>query len=155
MLETITADRVRRTVEALAGFETRHTLSRLDQPRRGIGAAREWIRAEMAAASPRLQVAFDAYDVPAQGERITRDVDLRNVVAVNDERLRAMYVVPERVKDEVVRLPGSVRSMMNARRRAVDHGVISIVGRERGRVLRVEGLLASREHGGDLLARHF
>jgi hypothetical protein len=93
LLETITPERLRQTLEPLAAFETRHTLSRLDQPRRGIGAAREWIRRELAAASPRLQVAFDAYDVPAQGERITRDVDLRNVVAVLPGRSpRRIYV---------------------------------------------------------------
>jgi hypothetical protein len=58
-------------------------------------------------------------------------------------------------KDDVVRLSGSLGPLMQARRWAVDHRVISIVCRERSRVLGIEGLFASREHGSDLLARHF
>jgi len=68
-------------LKKLESFETRSTLSSTDSPTRGIGAARQWILDEMRSYSPRLQVSFDAYQVPKQG-RITRDVDLRNVMAV-------------------------------------------------------------------------
>ena len=44
-------------------------------------------------ASPRLQVRFDDYEIPAQGTRIVRDVRLRNVVAVLPGRTpRRIYV---------------------------------------------------------------
>ena len=78
----VSAERLAADVKTLAGFGTRHTYSDTTSPTRGIGAAREWIRAEFAKASPRLQVAFDTYQVVAQGQRLPRDVELRNVVAV-------------------------------------------------------------------------
>ena len=78
----VSAERLAADVQTLAGFGTRHTYSDTASPTRGIGAAREWIRAEFAKASPRLQVGFDTYQVVAQGPRLPRDVELRNVVAV-------------------------------------------------------------------------
>ena len=66
------------TLRKLASFETRHTLSSVDRPGRGIGAARQWILDELTRSSPRLKVAFDTYDVPAQGDRITRDATQRS-----------------------------------------------------------------------------
>jgi hypothetical protein len=78
--------------ERLASFETRHTLSTPEQAERGIGAARQWILDEMASYSPRLRVSFDTYQVPAAG-RITRDVELRNVMALLPGRSeRRVYV---------------------------------------------------------------
>src|SRR5690606_39092713 len=47
VLERIDAARLRATVDRLAGFGTRHTLSDPDHPERGIGAARRYIEAEM------------------------------------------------------------------------------------------------------------
>ncbi|MDH4063674.1 MAG: M28 family peptidase [Acidobacteriota bacterium] len=76
----------------LESFETRSTLSSTTSPTRGIGAARQWILDEMRSYSPKLQVSFDAYQVPKQG-RITRDVDLRNVMAVLPGRSpRRIYI---------------------------------------------------------------
>jgi Zn-dependent M28 family amino/carboxypeptidase len=47
----------------------------------------------MVAAGPRLQVEFDTYQVAAQGGRLPRDVELRNVVAVLPGRSpRRVYV---------------------------------------------------------------
>ena len=57
-------------MQTLAGFGTRHTYADTASPTRGIGAAREWIRAEFAKASPRLQVGFDTYQIVAQGPRL-------------------------------------------------------------------------------------
>ena len=48
---------------------------------RGIGAARQWIFDELKRSSPKLQVTFDTYQIAPQG-RITRQVELRNVMAV-------------------------------------------------------------------------
>jgi hypothetical protein len=93
LLEAISPARLESTVDKLQAFGTRHTLSATDSPTRGIGAARQWILEEMRRSSPRLQVEFDTYQVAKQGERITRDVELRNVVAVLPGRTpRRLYV---------------------------------------------------------------
>ena len=82
LISAVSAERLAADVNTLAGFGTRHLYSETASPTRGIGAAREWIAAEFAKASPRLQVTFDTYQVVAQGTRLPRDVDLRNVVAI-------------------------------------------------------------------------
>jgi hypothetical protein len=93
LLEQISEERLTAALRRLGEFETRHTLSATDSSTRGIGAAREWIRTELAGYSPKLQVSFDAYQVLKQGERITRDVELRNVMAVLPGRSpRRLYV---------------------------------------------------------------
>ena len=68
-------------VNKLASFGTRNTLSSTSSPTRGIGAARQWIFDELRRASPRLQVSYDTYKVARDG-RITRNVELRNILAV-------------------------------------------------------------------------
>jgi hypothetical protein len=82
VLAQISAARLETTVHRLASFGTRHTLSSQVDPARGIGAAAQWIHDEFRAASPRLQVTLDDYEIPAQGQRIVRDVRIRNIVAV-------------------------------------------------------------------------
>jgi hypothetical protein len=81
LVSTVSEERLGAILKKLESFGTRSSLSSLDSPTRGAGAAREWILREMRSYSPKLQVAFDAYQVPPQG-RITRQIDLRNVVAV-------------------------------------------------------------------------
>jgi peptidase M28-like protein len=81
LVGSISEERLSAILKKLESFETRSTLSSTTSPTRGVGAAREWIRQEMASYSPKLQVAFDAYQVAPQG-RITRPVDLRNVMAM-------------------------------------------------------------------------
>ena len=93
ILTQVSAERLAATVEKLASFGTRHTLSSQTDPVRGLGAAAQWIHDEFSRASPRLQVRFDDYDIPAQGPRIVRDVRVRNVVAVLPGRSpRRIYV---------------------------------------------------------------
>jgi len=81
LVGSVSEERLGTILKKLESFETRSTLSSTDSPTRGIGAAREWIRQEMQSYSPRLQVNFDSYNVLKQG-RITRDVEVRNVMAV-------------------------------------------------------------------------
>ena len=89
---SISEARLRRTVEALAGFGTRHTLSNTASTTAGIGAARQWIFDELTRISPRLQVSFDAYNLVPQG-RILRAVELKNVVAILPGRTpRRIYI---------------------------------------------------------------
>jgi hypothetical protein len=92
VVDAVSVDRLRELVRRLEAFETRHTLSDTVSTTRGIGAARRWIFAELQRSSPRLQVSYDSYRVPASG-RITREVELRNVVAVLPGRSpRRIYV---------------------------------------------------------------
>jgi hypothetical protein len=92
LLEEIDPDRLLHNIEMMASFGTRNTMSSTDHPEWGIGAAREWIRQEMASYSDRLVVEFDSYHVEPAG-RIDRPTDLRNVVAVLPGRSdRRIYV---------------------------------------------------------------
>ena len=81
LLGQISEQRIVATLEKLGSFGTRNTLSSAASPAHGIGAARQWILDEMKRSSPRLQVEFDIHRV-AKGGRITRDLDLYNVVAI-------------------------------------------------------------------------
>ena len=81
LIGQISDARIAEILKKLGSFETRNTLSSTDSPMKGIGAARQWILDEMKRSSARLQVSFDAYQAPKEG-RITREVELRNVMAV-------------------------------------------------------------------------
>ena len=81
LIASISEERLAMLVQKLAGFGTRNTLSSTTSATRGIGAARQWIFDELTRTSPRLQVTFDTYQIARQG-RITRSVELRNVVAL-------------------------------------------------------------------------
>lgn len=104
LLETISEERLAETLRKLAAFQTRHTLS-TEAPARGIGAAGQWMFEELRRAGPRLQVGFDAYGLPRQGERVTRDVELRNVMAVLPGRSPRRFYVSGHY-DTVARQPG-------------------------------------------------
>ena len=81
LVEAIAPSRLQQIVTTLAAFETRNTLSDTTSPDRGIGAAREWIFKELQRSSAKLQVSFDVHQL-AQQARITRPVELRNVIAI-------------------------------------------------------------------------
>src|SRR5262245_61768927 len=92
LVASISPERLGATLQKLESFETRSSLSSTDSQTRGVGAARQWILNEMKSFSPKLQVSFDAYQVPKQG-RILRDVELRNVMAILPGRsARRIYV---------------------------------------------------------------
>jgi hypothetical protein len=104
LVDSVSEERLLKILERLSGFETRHTLSATDSPTRGIGAARQFILEEMQRGGPRLQVSFDTYEIPKQGDRITRDAEVRNVMAVLPGRsARRLYVSGH--YDTVARLP--------------------------------------------------
>ncbi len=81
LVASISEERLHQLLEKLVSFGTRNTLSDATSATRGVGAARQWIFDELKRTSPRLQVSFDTYTIP-QGGRITREVELRNVMAV-------------------------------------------------------------------------
>ena len=79
------------TVRKLVGFGTRHTFSDTLSSNRGIGAARRWIKAEFEAIANDCGGCLDvSYDrgilAAAPGNRIPRDIELVNVVAVQKGR---------------------------------------------------------------------
>lgn len=80
IVDGMSEERIAANIRKLESFGTRHTLSDQNDPNRGIGAARRWIESELRSYSPRLQVRVDTHRVKKQG-RITRDVELSNVIA--------------------------------------------------------------------------
>ncbi len=82
LMDEVSEARIRATIQKLVSFQTRNTMSNPDDPVHGVGAARQWIFNELQSYSPRLQVRFDKYRVKKQGQRIFKDVDLWNVIAV-------------------------------------------------------------------------
>jgi Peptidase family M28 len=92
LVASVSEERLGAILKKLESFETRNTLSSTSSTTRGVGAARQWIFDEMRGSSPRLQVSFDTYQLPPQG-RITRPVELRNVMAILPGRSpRRIYV---------------------------------------------------------------
>ena len=92
LVESVSEQRLQQLLEKLVSFGTRNTLSDATSTTRGIGAARQWIYDELKRSSPKLQVSFDTHQIPARG-RITRDVELRNVMAILPGRTpRRIYV---------------------------------------------------------------
>ena len=92
LVAAISTERLKALDTTLVGFGTRNTLSNQTSTTRGIGAARQWIFDELKKSSPKLQVSFDTYQIAQQG-RITRPVELRNVMAVLPGRSpRRIYV---------------------------------------------------------------
>jgi len=81
LVASISEERLQQLLQKLVTFGTRNTLSDQTSPTRGIGASRQWIFDELKRTSPRLQVSFDTHVLPPGG-RITREVELRNVVAI-------------------------------------------------------------------------
>ena len=78
----VSEDRIKAIIEKLVSFGTRNTMSDATDPAHGVGAARQWILEQLQSYSPKLQVRFDKYRVKKQGQRIFKDVDLYNVIAV-------------------------------------------------------------------------
>jgi hypothetical protein len=92
LVSSVSEERLGVILKRLESFETRNTLSSTSSTTRGVGAAREWILQEMRSYSGKLQVSFDTYQVAQQG-RITRPVELRNVMAILPGRSpRRIYV---------------------------------------------------------------
>src|SRR5476649_193502 len=73
------------TIRRLVAFKTRHTLSSTTSPDTGIGAARNWIKAEFERSSResggRLIVPFDPFHQPPTPPRLPAGADIVNVVA--------------------------------------------------------------------------
>ncbi|MCL8013889.1 M28 family metallopeptidase [Streptomyces sp. AS02] len=95
LLREIDPARIEATIRKLVSFGTRHTLSAQDDPARGIGAARDWLAAELrsyaAASAGRMTVELQSY-VQEPAPRIPAPTRITNVIAT----LRGA-VTPDRV----------------------------------------------------------
>lgn len=92
LVRGVSEERLTAILKKLETFGTRNTLSSTDSPTVGIGAARQWIFDEMTHYSAKLEVSFDTYKIAKQG-RVTRNVEIRNVMAVLPGRTaRRVYV---------------------------------------------------------------
>ncbi|MDC0767501.1 M28 family metallopeptidase [Streptomyces sp. HD] len=95
LLREIDPDRIEATTRKLVSFGTRHTLSVQDDPARGIGAARDWLAAELrsyaADSGGRMTVELQSY-VQEPAPRIPTATRITNVIAT----LRGS-VTPERI----------------------------------------------------------
>jgi hypothetical protein len=84
LLDDLDRDRIQATVLRLTQFGTRHTLSSQTDPVRGIGAARDWLYAQLqgyaAASGGRMTVALQSFVQPA-GPRIPVPTTITNVIA--------------------------------------------------------------------------
>jgi len=88
-IRQVSAERIRQTIEKLVSFQNRSTISAQDDASikagKGIGAAREWIKAEFERYSKEcggcLEVKTDTFTEPS-GERIPKPTVITNVYAV-------------------------------------------------------------------------
>ncbi|MGH7782947.1 MAG: M20/M25/M40 family metallo-hydrolase, partial [Candidatus Binatia bacterium] len=85
MMGQVSAKSIEVTIRKLVSFGTRNTLSSQDDPKRGVGAARDWIYSEFQRISADcgncLQVEKQSFVQP-KGNRIPQPTTLTNVYAV-------------------------------------------------------------------------
>ncbi|WP_329427716.1 M20/M25/M40 family metallo-hydrolase [Streptosporangium sp. NBC_01495] len=112
LLRDIDERRIEATIRKLVSFGTRHTLSAQDDPNRGIGAARDWIFAEMkkyaAASGGQMAVELQSY-IQQPASRIPTATLITNVVAT----LRGS-VTPDRIYVVSGHYDSRVTDVMNA-----------------------------------------
>lgn len=93
-------DSLRANVEKMVNFGTRHTMSSTTDPKRGIGAARNWVLAKFRHyaknSGGRMEVYLQNQDLQADGKRINKVTNLGNAIALlkgtdpNDKRIIIM-----------------------------------------------------------------
>jgi hypothetical protein len=86
MVEEVSSQNIEAIVRKLVSFETRHSMSDTLSKTTGIGAARNWIKAELEryslASGGRLKVEFDTFTQAADGRRIATPTVMKNVLAI-------------------------------------------------------------------------
>ena len=100
IVREIDARNIERSIRQLVSFGTRNTLSEQNDPKRGIGAARDWLYAEFLKAAEasggRMTVEKQSYE-QAKADRIPQPTIVTNIVATlkgtQPESTARMYVV--------------------------------------------------------------
>ncbi|HEY0728488.1 MAG TPA: M28 family metallopeptidase [Pyrinomonadaceae bacterium] len=100
IVRQIDANNIERSIRQLAAFGTRNTLSEQNDPKRGIGAARDWLYAKFLkaaeASNGRMTVEKQSYEQP-KAQRVPEPTIITNVVATlkgsQPEATDRIYVV--------------------------------------------------------------
>ncbi|MFN2262239.1 MAG: peptidase M28, partial [Psychroflexus sp.] len=87
IIDEISAEHLENSVQNLVDFGTRNTFSETESDRRGIGAARRWIKNEFDDISKScnncLEVFYQSETVtPEMGSRVPKTAEVVNVVAI-------------------------------------------------------------------------
>ncbi len=86
MIDEVSEKNIEANIRKLVTFQTRHSLSDTTSVITGIGAARNWIRSEMARYSiesgGRLKAEFDVFTQPADGRRVPVATIMKNVLGI-------------------------------------------------------------------------
>lgn len=81
----VNEDSLKSYINKLVGFQTRHTLSTIDDPKQGIGAARNWVVEKFKDyakhSEGRMEVYLQQEDLQPDGKRIDQVVSLGNAIA--------------------------------------------------------------------------
>lgn len=84
ILKQVDPVRIQHTIEKLVSFGTRHTLSDQNDPKRGIGAARDWILKEYESfaceSGGAMTVELQSY-IQGVASRIDKPTNISNIVA--------------------------------------------------------------------------
>ena len=96
-VQDVNKDSLRKNVEKLVSFGTRHTMSSTTDPKRGIGAARNWVLTKFnhyaKNSGGRMEVYLQEMDLTPDGKRISQPTNLGNPSAFlrgndpNDKRV--------------------------------------------------------------------
>ena len=100
IVREIDAKNIERTIRQLVSFGTRNTLSEQDDPKRGVGAARDWLYAEFLkiaeTSGGRMTVEKQSFEQP-KAQRVPQPTVLTNIVATlkgtQPESADRVYVV--------------------------------------------------------------
>ncbi len=97
MVAEVNADSLKSYINKLVSFGTRSTLSTTTDPKKGIGAARDWVVSKFkefaANSNGRMTAELDKWIQPKDGRRLDTSIDMGNPVAIlkgtdpNDERI--------------------------------------------------------------------
>lgn len=87
IIQSVSSKRIEADVRTLASFETRNTFSDTISNKRGIGAARRWIKAEFEKVSKECNNCLDVFYqkdfvTTNDGERVPKDMWIVNVAAI-------------------------------------------------------------------------
>lgn len=93
----VSKDSLKANIEKLVSFGTRHTMSSTTDPKRGIGAARNWVLSKFRNyaknSNGRMEVYLQHQDLKPDGKRINKETNLGNAIAFlkgtdpNDKRV--------------------------------------------------------------------
>src|ERR1700744_4534059 len=99
MTDEVSSKNIETTIRKLVSFKSRHTLGDTVSKTTGVGAARNWIRAEYekyaADSHGRMTVQFDTFTQP-KSERVENPAKLKNVLAIlkgTDPKDTRVYIV--------------------------------------------------------------